>query len=284
MRRIGPAVAGPVTSLVIPLYRNLRFVRHQLAAFARDPMLRQSELIYVLDSPEQRGEAEHMLRGLCGLTGLSVTLVIHGRNAGYATACNSGAAQATAPVLLMLNSDVVPDGPGWLVPLLARLSADPKLGCVGPKLMFDDGSLQHAGLYFARGPGDDWYNCHYFKGFPRHYPMACQARPVPGVTGAAMLMRREAWDSVGGFSSDYIVGDYEDSDLCLRLRQAGFGIFYEPAAELFHFERQSIAQHGGYAGTVAAAYNRRLHHRRWDATIGALMAEFPRMGETLAAA
>jgi GT2 family glycosyltransferase len=282
--RIGPPVAEPVTSLVIPLYRNLRFVRHQLAAFARDPMLRQSELIYVLDSPEQRGEAEHMLRGLCGLTGLSVTLVIHGRNAGYATACNSGAAQATAPILLMLNSDVVPDRPGWLVPLLARLAADPKLGCVGPKLMFDDGSLQHAGLYFARGPGDDWYNCHYFKGFPRHYPMACQARLVPGVTGAAMLMRREAWDSVGGFSSDYIVGDYEDSDLCLRLRQAGYGILYEPAAELFHFERQSIAQHGGYAGTVAAAYNRRLHHRRWDSTIGALMEEFPRMGETLAAA
>jgi len=99
-----------------------------------------------------------------------------------------------------------------------------------------------------------------------------------------MLMRRTAWDAVGGFHADYIVGDYEDSDLCLRLRQAGFGIFYEPAAELFHFERQSIAQHGGYAGTVAAAYNRRLHHRRWSGTIETLMEAFPRLGETHAAA
>lgn len=282
--RIGRPVAKPSVSLVIPLYRNLRFVRHQISAFARDPMLREAEIIYVLDSPEQRAEADHLLRGICGLTGLPVTLVQHGRNAGYATACNSGAAEATAPVLLMLNSDVVPDRPGWLAPMLARLAADKRLGCVGPKLMFDDGSLQHAGLYFARGPGDDWFNCHYFKGFPRHYPLAARAREVPGVTGAAMLMPRAAWNEVGGFSADYIVGDYEDSDLCLRLRQAGFAILYEPAAELFHFERQSIAQHGGYTGTVAAAYNRRLHHRRWASTIATLMEDFPRMGETHAAA
>lgn len=282
--RIGTPPKDPPVSVVIPLYRNLRFVRHQIAAFARDPMLRASEIIYVLDSPEQRGEAEHMLRGYCGLTKLPVTLVTHGRNAGYATACNSGAAVATAPVLLQLNSDVIPDRPGWLAPMLAHFEADASVTCVGPKLMFDDGSLQHAGLYFARGPGDDWYNCHYFKGFPRHYPGANRTRAVPGVTGAAMLMRRAAWDEVGGFHSGYIVGDYEDSDLCLRLREAGGEILFEPKAELFHFERQSIAQHGGYAGTVAAAYNRRLHHRRWSTTIETLMQRFPREGETFAAA
>jgi GT2 family glycosyltransferase len=282
--RLGPPAESPPVSVVVPLYRNLRFVRHQVAAFARDPLLRRCELVYVLDSPEQRGEVEHMLRGYSGLTGLGVTLVLHGRNAGYATACNSGAAVATAPVLLMLNSDVLPDRPGWLQPMLARLTDDPRNACVGPKLMFDDGSLQHAGLYFARGPGGDWFNCHYFKGFPRRYPEAIRARRVPGVTGAAMLIRRPFWDEVGGFHAGYIVGDYEDSDLCLRLREAGGEILYEPQAELFHFERQSIAQHGGYAGTVAAAYNRRLHHRRWDATIEALMAEFPRAVETHAAA
>jgi GT2 family glycosyltransferase len=282
--QIGARPAAPPVSLVIPLYRNLRFVRHQIAAFARDPLLRQCEIVYVLDSPEQRGEAEHMLRGYCGLTELGVTLVLHDRNAGYATACNSGAAAAGAPVLLMLNSDVVPDRPGWLQPMLTHLAADPRISCVGPKLMFDDGSLQHAGLYFARGPAGDWFNCHYYKGFPRRFPDADRTRRVPGVTGAAMVIRRTAWDEVGGFNSGYIVGDYEDSDLCLRLREAGGDILYEPRAELFHFERQSIAQHGGYAGTVAAAYNRRLHHRRWDARIEALMAEFPRLGETHAAA
>ena len=63
---------------------------------------------------------------------------------------------------------------------------------------------------------------------------------MPGVTGAALLVRRAAFLAVGGFSTDYIIGDFEDSDLCLALRAAGHEIGYEPAAELFHFERQSI--------------------------------------------
>ncbi len=70
----------------------------------------------------------------------------------------------------------------------------------------------------------------------------------------------------------YIIGDFEDSDLCLRLREAGAGIAYVPEAELFHFERRSIRLHAGYSDTLASLYNRRLHHRRWDGAIAALMA------------
>jgi acyl transferase domain-containing protein len=107
------------------------------------------------------------------------------------------------------------------------------------------------------------------------YAAACVARRVPGVTGAAMVVRRAAFLAAGGFSTDYIVGDFEDSDLCLALRAAGHEIGYEPAAELFHFERQSIGTHAGHARTLAGAYNRLLQHRRWDAAIAALMARFP---------
>jgi GT2 family glycosyltransferase len=70
------------------------------------------------------------------------------------------------------------------------------------------------------------------------------------------------------------VGDYEDSDLCLRLRALGGIIRYVPSAELYHFERQSITSHGGYARTLACAHNRRLHHLRWDSTIEKLMSGF----------
>jgi GT2 family glycosyltransferase len=100
-------------------------------------------------------------------------------------------------------------------------------------------------------------------------------RRVPGVTGAALLVRRAAFEAAGGFSTDYIVGDFEDSDLCLMLRAAGHEIAYESRAELFHFERQSIALHEGHARTLAGVLNRRLHHRRWDSAIAALMARFP---------
>jgi GT2 family glycosyltransferase len=122
-------------------------------------------------------------------------------------------------------------------------------------------------------PGEaEWFNDHFFKGHPRHWPAAQVARRVPGITGAAFCVRAEAWRAVGGISTDYVIGDYEDSDLCLRLRAAGGEIGYVPQSELFHFERQSIRDHGGYAKSLASTYNRTLHHRRWAPQIAALMA------------
>ncbi|MGG5819305.1 glycosyltransferase family 2 protein [Falsiroseomonas sp. HW251] len=270
----GAAPRRPRIALVVPLYRNLRFLRFQLASFARDAALREAEIVYVLDSPEQRGQVEHLLRGMAALTGVAAVLVTMPQNRGYASACNAGAAASRAPVIGFLNSDVLPAAPGWSDALLARLSRERRLAAVGPKLLFGDGAIQHAGLLFRRGLDGEWLNDHYFKGFPRTTAAANVARRVPAVTGAALFVRRKAFDTAGGFCTDYVIGDFEDSDLCLSLRAAGHEIGYEPAAELYHFERQSIAGHDGHAQTLAGAYNRLLHHRRWDAAIAAVMARF----------
>ena len=268
----------PAVALVVPLYRNLRYLRHQYAAFARDSLLREAaELIYVLDSPDQREDVEHMLRGLHAVCGMPLTLVIQPANYGYASACNAGAAVAEGATLALVNSDVVPTARGWLEPLLReldRLSSGGRVAAVGPKLLFEDGSLQHAGLFFEQGPGGEWFNSHYWKGYPRFHPPAQVGRLVPGVTGALLCLRRQVFESLGGLSTDYIVGDYEDSDLCLRLRAAGGEIAFVPEAELYHFERQSIRDHGGYTRTSACNYNRFLHHARWAPAIEALMARF----------
>ena len=273
---IGTGPRRARAALVVPLWRNLRFLRFQLAAFARVAAVRQTaEIVYVLDSPEQRGEVEHLLRGMATLHApLALTLVVMPANRGYASACNAGAAASSAPVLGFLNSDVLPAAPGWLDALLGRLRRERRLAAVGPKLLFDDGAIQHAGLLFRRGLDGQWLNDHYFKGFPRATSAANAPRRVPGVTGAALFVRRPAFGTAGGFCADYVIGDFEDSDLCLALRAAGHEIGYEPSAELFHFERQSIADHAGHARTLAGAYNRLLHHRRWDPAIAALMARF----------
>lgn len=270
--RIGTPPANPTVSIIVPLYRNLSFLRFQLASFARDPECRAAELIVVLDSPEQAREVEHLLRGLYALHQMPLTLVVLSRNLGYAAANNAAAACARAPALLLLNSDVIPAGPFWLGALTAALGQE-GVGAVGPKLLFDDESVQHAGLFFQRDFDGQWLNAHYHKGMPRFWPGAIQPRRVPGVTGAALLVRRHLFETVGGICEDYIVGDYEDSDFCLRLHAIDARTAYVPAAELYHFERRSISLHKGYSSTIASRYNRRLHHQRWDDTIAALMAE-----------
>lgn len=269
--RFGQAPEKPVVSFVIPLYRNLDFLRFQMAAFAIDPAMADVELIYVLDSPEQRREVEHLLLGLHGLYALPVTLLVMSANYGFAAASNAGGWAARGRNVLFLNSDVVPDMPGWLAPLLAAMDSALDVGAVGPKLLFDDQSLQHAGMFFGKDLRGLWMNQHYYKGLPRDFAPANIARPVPAVTGAAVMTRRDIFEAVGGFSEDYIIGDYEDSDFCLKIREAGFDIRYVPTAELYHLERQSIRRHTGYMRGVACDYNRRLHIGRWDKAMAELM-------------
>ncbi|MDY0870923.1 glycosyltransferase family 2 protein [Dongia rigui] len=275
--QLGTPVDQPRYSIIIPLYRNLDYLRFQLGSFAIDPVMAETEIIFVLDSPEQRAELVHFLSGLHQLYRLPLTILIMSANFGYAAANNAAAGIARGQFLLLLNSDVVPESAGWLPKLAAPLLQQKKAVATGARLLFDDQSLQHAGMRFTRDAGGHWLNLHYHKGAPRDFAPALETRAVPAVTGAALLVRREAFRKVGGFTEDYIIGDYEDSDLCLKLRQAGGEIFYCPEAVLFHFERKSINRHAGYQRSVAGLYNRWLAGQRWHAAMLDLCSRFDTM-------
>lgn len=275
VKRFGPVSIKPKASVVIPLYRVYDFLRVQVAAFAGDPwFVENAELIYVLDSPEHEAEVSHLLGGLHLAYGLPMQLVAMRRNGGFSAACNAGALQARGEALALVNSDVIPAGNGWLPALIAKLDRQRRVGAVGPKLLYDDGSLQHAGLFFKRDSKGTWLNHHYFKGMPGSYAPANVERPVPGVTGACIVMLRELFDELGGFDESYVIGDYEDSDLCLKIRRAGFGIVYAPGVALYHLERQSISRSVDYTRGAASQHNAWLQTRRWDAQIEALMLAF----------
>jgi GT2 family glycosyltransferase len=271
--RFGPAMEAPDWSVVIPLYKTLDYLRHQFLAFFADPDFRRAEVVLVLDSPEQEDYLLDLLRGLDLLYGLSVRLIVHHKNLGYAAAVNSGAGAARAPWLMLLNSDVLPARPGWLSAMARVPAVNPDVGAIGPKLLFEDESIQHAGLCFWRDPRGDWRNRHFHKGYGADYPPANRSRRVPGVTGACILVSRAVYDQVGGITEDYVIGDFEDSDFCLKLRAQGLSCWYESTVELYHFERRSILRHDGYTRTIASEVNRWLHAQRWDAAMAAAMDE-----------
>ncbi len=274
VKTIGQPPDNPEISIVVPLYRVLDFLRVQVASFAADPdIAERGELVYVLDSPEQAEEVEHLMHGLHLLYGLPMTLVVMNRNGGYSLACNAGARTARGHVLAMLNSDVIPSGPGWLATLAARLEGDDGVAAVGPKLLFEDGSIQHAGMYFARDFRGQWLNHHFYKGMPGRFAPACVDRMVPAVTGACLVAPRAVFEDVGGFTEDYVIGDYEDSDLCLKIRREGHGIAYAANVELYHLERRSIQHNADYMRGVAARYNAWLHAGRWNDAMSGLMGE-----------
>jgi GT2 family glycosyltransferase len=268
----GEPPESPEVSVIVPLYRRLDFLEHQLLHFSVDPELAEAELVYVLDSVEQREELASRARELFALYRLPFRVVNPTAGSGYAGANRHGIAVAGGRKLLLLNSDVIPDRPGWLGEMCRFYDEGERIGALGAKLLYEDDSLQHAGLYFHRLPGTEvWENAHRFKGLHRSFPAAEVAQPVPAVTAACALIDRERYEEVGGLPIHYVQGDYEDSELCLRLAEAGYENWYMPAAELYHLEGQS------YVAEVRRGlsdYNMWLHSELWGEAIAATMERF----------
>jgi GT2 family glycosyltransferase len=267
----GEAPAAPAVSIVVPLYGRIDFLEHQLAQFVHDPELSESDLIYVLDSPELAAALETSAGQLFELYGLPFRVAVLSQNGGYSVANNRGASLARGKHLLLLNSDVLPSQPGWLGRMTSFYEETEEIGALGPKLLFEDDTLQHAGIRCQRPPGGGaWENEHYFKGLHRALPAANVTRQVPAVSGACLMIERELFEELDGLRGMYVQGDYEDTDLCLRLRQRGRATWYLPEVELYHLEGQSYALE---TRTAMSRYNVWLHTRLWDSEIEAAMAE-----------
>lgn len=270
---VGTPVADPLVSIVIPLYKQLDFIKIQLATMANDPSMSQCELIYVLDSPEQEKGVKDILYAYATLYELPVTLVVMERNSGYAAANNHGAIHARAPYLILLNSDVIPKHKGWATKMAEFYASSPKMGAMAPKLLYEDQALQHAGMYFEKTKFPFWLNLHYYKGFPSGYEPATISRPVPAVTGACLMISRELYQEIGGLCTEYIIGDFEDSDLCLKCADLGYENWYFADVELYHLERQSMPLSAVYSASLAWQCNGLLHTHKWNSLIEKIMQE-----------
>jgi len=268
----GTPVESPDVSIIVPLYQRIDFLEQQLAQFVHDPEIFEAELIYVLDSPELADALRDAAAQLFPLYRMPFKIVTLKQNAGFSAVNNVGASLARGRLLLLLNSDVLPDKPGWLGRMIEFYDSTPGIGALGPKLLFEDDSLQHAGVYFfPLADSSLWENMHYFKGLHRRLPVANVPRPVPAVTGACLMIDSDLYQRFGGLRSIYVQGDYEDSDLCLQLVEAGYENWYLPDAELYHLEGQSQAVS---SRQLHNRYNIWLHTRLWRERIGEAMDRY----------
>jgi len=254
----------PEVSIIVPLYRRFDFMEHQMLEFDRDPFIRSNaELIYVIDDPDIRQDVLNEADRLFRQFGFPFRVVSGMRNRGYSGANNLGAEHANGAHLLFLNSDVFPIETGWLEHMLA-VFADDTVGAVGARLLFPDGGLQHAGMSFEyQEQFGIWTNQHKGMGLAQELDGA-MLRDVPAVTGACVMLPRAVFDAIGGWDTGYLLGDFEDSDLCFAVRQAGYRILYEPSAVLTHLERQSFTGVGGDAFRIRMTIcNAVRHQSRW---------------------
>lgn len=247
-----PQSSAPRVSIVIPVFNKLEFTRPCLESLARTLAPGLAEVI-VADNGSTDGTLEY-LKSL----GSAVRVVRNPENLGFARACNLGAREAHAPLVLFLNNDTEAHEP-WLEPLVALMDADPRVVAAGSKLLFPDGTIQHAGVMLLDDQHlpDPLVARHVHHGAPGDLPDANVRRAYQALTAACLLVRRAAFLDAGGFDEGYWNG-YEDVDLCLELQSRGGLLVYEPASVLTHHESKSGAQR--FTGTLA---NIARLHERW---------------------
>jgi hypothetical protein len=192
--------------------------------------------VVVVDNASRDGSAEMVRRRFPG-----VTLIESGENLGFARGYNRAAAESAGRHLLMLNPDTLVH-PGALQSLVAFMDAHPRAGAVGPRLLNSNGSLQYSCRRFPTPRAALLRNTLLGRligrdRFTRAYLMADwdhrTPREVDWISGAAMCIRRQAWQEVGGFDEDYFMYA-EDMDWCLRAHRLGWRIHYLPEAVITH--------------------------------------------------
>ncbi len=250
----------PVT-IVIPTKNRADLLRRCLDSLART-VPRDAVKVVIVDDQSDDAATLALLRELPARADLHCEVLRappapEGFN--YSRLVNLGSARADTPLLLHCNNDIEALAPGWLEDMAGWLSV-PGVDVVGPRLLYPDGTINHAGLslsrrdrlphaLFDREPADD-------LGY-LFLPHA--ARDVAAVTGACLLTRTDLYRQLGGFDEGRLRVAYNDVDFCLRVQERGGRVVYTPQAVLWHegsasrgvryTEKEHVAfleRHGGY--------------------------------------
>jgi GT2 family glycosyltransferase len=261
-------------SIVVCLYGRPEYLFLQNAMFAGCPGFEDYELVYVSNSPEM---AERLLKEANAaqqIYGLPQTIVLLPGNAGFGAANNVAVEHAQSDRILIVNPDVFPRDADWArkhSQAVANLPAY-QTRLFGVPLYYDDGSLMHGGMHFEFDSGVSLEAGqisqrqilrveHYGKGAPVWAAQFTDPRPVPAVTGAFMSVDRAWFETLGGFTEDYVFGHYEDADLCLKSIQAGV-VPWIHDIRLWHLEGQGSVHLPVHAG--GALVNRWLFTKTWS--------------------
>jgi GT2 family glycosyltransferase/spore maturation protein CgeB len=269
----GPAT-GPLVSIIVVTRDGAGHLRRLLPSL-ETLEYRDLELIVV-----DNGSTDSTPAVVGGHSGrIPLRLIRNATNRTFSEANNQGVAESKGELILLLNNDVTPAGPHVVGRMVERLTTDPTIGAVGSRLIYPrrqgprmgpahhpvDLTLQHRGITFD---ADD--------GIPRGRNLgagedplgqaAAEPRDVAAATAASFLVRRSAFDAVGGFSLGYVYGT-EDVDLSLKLRAAGHRIVYEPSATFWHDESATQHRQERESRLMRQQQNRELFVDQWGPRI-----------------
>ena len=249
-RVVFDAPSLPVISVIVVTWNQAQFTLGCLRALQREALSPVSPPLQVI--VVDNGSSDETAQLLDKLDG--VQIIRNQSNAGFVRAVNQGATRAQGDYLLLLNNDAFLR-PGTLSVAEATLRRDIGIGAVGARIVLPSGFLQEAGSIIW----SDGSTLGYARGQSADAAEAMFRREVDYCSAAFLMTPRRIWQKLEGFDETYAPAYYEDADYCMRLREVGLKVIYEPAAVIDHFENGSEIKLGAAA---EACLKNRPHFRK----------------------
>lgn len=222
---------GPLVSVVVPTRDQLVLLRTCVEGVLRDTRYAPLELI-VVDNGSKEPDTLAYLSQLEGRRNCRVLRDASPFN--FSALVNRGARAARGEFVCLLNNDIEVIRGDWLAQMVEQARV-PDVAAVGAMLFYPDDTVQHGGVMLGVGGVAGHMHHRIARGDPGYMQRAFHPQELSAVTGACMLIRRSAFEAVGGFDEGLPVA-FNDIDFCIRLRLAGWRIVWTPDAELYHHE------------------------------------------------
>lgn len=214
----------PLVSIVIPVYNQWNFTYSCLKSILDNTSNVSYEIIVADDvSTDETINIMNYVE--------NITVVRDQVNRGFLLNCNNAAKHAKGKYILFLNNDtnVQQD---WLKHLVDLIERDNTIGMVGSKLVYSDGRQQEAGGIIWR----DASGWNYGRLDDPEKPEYNYVKEVDYISGAAIMIRTDLWNNIGGFDERYAPAYFEDSDLAFEVRKHGYKVVFQPKSVVVHFE------------------------------------------------
>jgi len=227
----------PVVSILIPTRDQLPALQRCIESLFQHTSSVFFELILV-DHESTDNEACAFLAGLPAIAPDRLRVRKAQGDFNFSTLINIAARDARGTYLLLLNNDTAALHPEWLPALISEMD-DPAVGIVGPRLVFPDGRIQHAGVVLGLSGAADYPWVGAAMDEPGYLGLLAHVHQVSAVSGSAMLIRQSLFKALGGMDEHYAIA-YGDVDICLRARKAGYRCIWTPHATLLHEAGQTL--------------------------------------------
>ena len=228
-----PVKGEPLISIIIPNKDEKESLEACLKSIWEKTTYKNYEIIVV----ENNSTSDEIFQYYKEISQKGVRLLRWKKEFNYSAINNFGAAHAKGEFLLFLNNDVTVITPDWLTEL-AGLCQRKEVGAAGVKLLYPDNTIQHAGCVIGIGG----IAGHMFVDMPAnrtgYLHKASLLQDMSAVTAACMIMKKQVFDQVGGFTEELAVA-FNDVDLCLKINKAGRLVVYDPYVQLYHMESKT---------------------------------------------